>query len=79
MTYTPAEEEEPSILLLSVLNGSPCVRISSGQIATTKENASVHGFGLRNVQDILKKYQADYDFYYENGQFVFSVEWPEQH
>lgn len=79
VTYTPAEEEEPGSLFLSVLNASPFVKISSGQIATTKENASFHGFGLRNVQDILKKYQADYDFSYENGQFVFSVEWPEHH
>ncbi len=77
MIHTPAEEEEPGSLFLSVLNASPLVKISSGQVATTKENASFHGFGLRNVQDILKKYQADYDFYYENGQFVFSVEWPE--
>lgn len=75
--HTPAEGEEPGSLFLSVLNASPFVKISSGQIATTKQNASFHGLGLRNVRDILKKYQADYDFHYENGQFVFSVEWPE--
>ena len=63
---------------ISVLNPSAPVKIVNQNIATTKPNASFHGFGLRNVKTILEKYGAEYDMAYENGMFAFSLDWPDR-
>lgn len=63
---------------ISVLNPSAPVKIVNQNIATTKPNASFHGFGLRNVKTILEKYGAEYDIAYENGMFAFSLDWPDR-
>lgn len=62
---------------ISVLNPSTAVKIVNQNIETTKQNASFHGFGLRNVKTILEKYGAEYDMAYENGMFAFSLDWPD--
>ena len=62
-------------LFLSVTNPSLPVTVANGEIVSAKGNA--HGFGLKNVKEILDRAHAEYDFGYEEGQFLFSVEWPE--
>ena len=47
-------------------------------IRTMKANPSFLGFGLKNVKDILDRYHAEYYMSYEDGQFVFSLEWPDE-
>jgi len=64
------------ILSISVLNASLPVRIVDGRIATTKENPAGHGFGLLNVQEILAHYGAECAMQYQDGSFLFSMEWP---
>lgn len=75
--YTPPLDDETGSLFVAVLNPSHPVKIVNNTIATTKPNPSFHGFGLRNVKDILSKYQAEYYLSYEEGQFVFSIDWPD--
>lgn len=75
--YTPPLHNESGNIFISVLNPSLPVKIIHHNIATTKPNPSFHGFGLRNVKDTLAKYQAEYDMSYEDGQFVFSLDWPD--
>lgn len=75
--YAAASDGEIGNLFVSVLNPSLPVKIVNNTIATTKPNPSFHGFGLRNVKDILSKYQAEYCLSYEDGQFVFSIDWPD--
>lgn len=75
--YTDAPDGEIGSLFISVLNPSLPVKIVNNTIATTKPNPSFHGFGLRNTKDILSKYQAEYWLSYEDGQFVFSIDWPD--
>lgn len=65
------------MLSLCVINPSPPVQIVGGQIATTKPDPLLHGYGLRNVGDILEKYQAEYSFSYEDGRFIFTAGWPD--
>lgn len=67
---------DPGDIFISVLNPSLPVKIENNNIKTTKTNPSFHGFGLQNVKYILDKYHAEYYMTYENGQFVFSLEWP---
>lgn len=64
-------------LSLTVVNPSRPVEIADGQISTTKPDPVLHGFGLRNVRDILEKYHAEYDFAFEDGRFIFTADWPD--
>lgn len=66
------------IVSISIINPSRPVRIVDGQIATTKPDPLLHGFGLRNVEDILNKYHAEYAFSFEDGRFIFTADWPDQ-
>ena len=65
------------ILSMAIINPSRPVEIVGGQITTTKPDPLLHGFGLRNVEDILDKYQAEYTFSFEDGRFIFTVDWPD--
>ena len=53
------------------------MQIQDGEIPTTKAEPLLHGFGLRNVRDILDKYKAEYTISYEDGRFVFLADWPD--
>lgn len=68
----------PPVLSLSVVNPSRPVKVVNGQIPTGKGDALQHGYGLGNVQEILTRYHAESTFFYENGRFVFSADWPDQ-
>ena len=68
------EEEE---LFFSVHNRSLRVSIQPGQLPpSTKENPTLHGYGLENVRSILKKYKAVYTMEYQEGWFYFATELP---
>lgn len=71
--------EDPAKLFLSVVNASPPVdMVDDADIPTTKENASLHGFGIPNVKRILSMYDAVYVIRYENRAFQFSIDWPDK-
>lgn len=63
------------ILSISIINPSLPVLIINGQIPTTKSEPLLHGYGLRNVTDILNKYEAEYTFSFEDGRFIFTADW----
>ena len=65
------------LLSITIINPSRPVEIVGGQIATTKPEPLLHGYGLRNVEDILDKYQAEHTFSFEDGRFIFTVDWPD--
>ena len=73
----PLPDSQIGSVYISVLNPSTAVKIVNQNIATTKPDASLHGFGLHNVKTILEKYGAEYDMVYENGMFAFSLDWPD--
>ena len=60
-----------------IIKPSRPVEIAGGQIATTKPDPLLHGFGLRNVEDILDKYHAEYTFSFKDGRFIFTADWPD--
>ena len=65
------------MLSISIINPSRPVQITGGQIASTKPEPLLHGYGLRNVEDILEKYHAEYTFSFEDARFVFTADWPD--
>lgn len=65
------------LLSISIINPTRPVQITGGQIATTKSDPLLHGFGLSNVEDILDKYHAEYTFSFEDGRFIFTADWPD--
>ena len=77
VVHNPLPENQVGSVFISVLNPSLPVKIVNQDIATTKPDASFHGFGLRNVKTILEKYGAEYDMFYEDGKFAFSLDWPD--
>ena len=61
------------MLSISIVNPSRPVQIIGGQIATTKPDPLLHGFGLRNVEGYSgKNYHAEYTFSFEDGRFIFT-------
>lgn len=65
------------VLLLSVCNTSQPVKISNNTIATSKMSKENHGYGLSQIQCILKQLHAEYVFDYQNGWFTFVAEIPQ--
>ena len=74
LEHTGGTEDET--LFISVVNASPPVKIVNDRIDTTKENPSLHGFGLPNVKEILSQNGAEYIMTYQDNTFQFSLEWP---
>lgn len=69
--------KENNSLFISVINsylGS--VILSNGVYHSTKEDASGHGFGLKNITDIVNKYHGDCVIRSDNGQFKVIISIP---
>lgn len=64
-------------IYISVRNTSEPVNIYDGEILTTKQNATEHGYGLPAVKYILNQLDAEYTFAYQNGWFQFAAEIPQ--
>lgn len=64
-------------IYISIRNTSDPVRILHGEIPTTKQDTTEHGYGLPAVKYILKQLKAEYTFAYNNGWFQFAAEIPE--
>lgn len=71
-------QNDSPLLFLKVTNPSRPVCIENNRIATSKKDAMLHGFGLQNVQDILKRYNAEYFIHCGNGRFIFQCSWPDE-
>lgn len=64
-------------IYISIRNTSAPVTILHGEIATTKQDATEHGYGLPAVKYILNQLNAEYTFVYQDGWFQFVAEIPE--
>lgn len=64
-------------IYVSIRNTSVPVTIFHGEIPTTKQDATEHGYGLPAVKYILNILEAEYTFAYHNGWFQFVAEIPE--
>lgn len=58
---------------ISVLNTSLPVSVSDNDIKTSKANSGEHGFGLKNIKQILQKNDFDFVMHYEKGWFQFTA------
>ena len=68
---------EEDVLFYSVRNRSLPVRIEQNHLPeTTKEHASLHGYGLQNVQTTLNQYHSLYAIHYQDGWFGFATDLP---
>lgn len=66
------------LLQITVANPSRPVEIVDGRIATSKPDPSLHGFGLQNVREVLSRYGAEHQLFYQDGRFAFQCEWPDR-
>lgn len=68
---------EDNELFFAVRNRSLPVKVVPDRMPlTTKANPSLHGYGLQNVQTILRKYHSLYAMNYTNGWFEFATDLP---
>lgn len=68
---------EEDVLFYSVRNRSLPVRVEEGRLPpSTKKDSSLHGYGLQNVQTILKKYHSLYAMSWAEGWFDFATDLP---
>ena len=47
--------------------------VSSREIQTTKPDKSHHGYGIKNVKNIVRKYGGEYSIQVRDGMFCFSI------
>lgn len=65
---------EPSLATLSVQNTSLPVMVShAGEVSTTKEKKSEHGYGLKTCKKILQRCGFDFATQYKDGWFQFTA------
>lgn len=62
---------------IALENTSNPVEIRGNRIPSTKEDSVNHGYGISNIQKILKCLNAEYTFYYSDGFFHFVIEIPQ--
>lgn len=48
--------------------------VKDGLLMTTKSNKSIHGVGITSVKKIIKKYNAVYDWKYDNNGKIFETD-----
>ena len=60
-------------LFIRVVNTCSSERQSSDILETTKENKSLHGWGLKNVRDAVDKYSGIVQFNNDGGKFTANV------
>lgn len=63
-------------LFLSIRNTSLPVIIQNGRILTSKPDKEAHGYGLGRIKYILDKFEAEYNYAYKDGWFVYAAEIP---
>lgn len=61
------------LLFIRVINPCSSVQQLAAIPATTKENKSLHGWGLKNVCDAVDKYNGTVKFNNDNGKFTANV------
>lgn len=61
-----------SVIILSNSCDTP-PKQSGGRLISTKSAASLHGFGLRSVAKTIRKYQGDFDWFYDAEKHAFTV------
>lgn len=64
--------ERNAMILITVRNSYEDVLIDEG-LSTSKDNKANHGFGIKTIRKIAKKYQGSADFYIEGDLFCCSV------
>lgn len=64
-------------LFLTITNPiSEKVVISNNHIATTKEDKTLHGFGLYSLSSVVKKYHGDMELKATDSQFTAEINLP---
>ncbi len=63
-----------SMIYIAVKNSiSESVLADNPELETTKDNSSEHGYGIRSIKDIAKKYDGSVDFMEKDGRFIAEV------
>lgn len=61
-----------SVIVLSNSCDHPPKQIGN-RLVSTKSDISAHGFGLKSVEKVIRKYQGDYEWEYDQEKKIFTV------
>ena len=61
--------------MISVQNSFEGDRKKNGEIYTTtkKKDAELHGYGMKNIEDIVKKYDGIFEYKVYEDQLIFMI------
>lgn len=66
--------EEKSLLYITIINSyNGNIKERNGRFYTIKEDKSVHGYGLKNVERIIRKYNGMMDVNYTDRKFSIEI------
>lgn len=67
-------EQHMQMLFLEIKNGTDKLPAKSGHtFLTSKQDKSLHGYGLKSVERIVTRYDGDLAYEMEDGMFVVSI------
>lgn len=61
-----------SVIVISNSCDTPPKQVSN-RLLTTKQDNSIHGFGLKSVERTISKYQGDFEWNYDTDKRIFTV------
>jgi len=65
---------EPDYLIVKMENPyTHLLKNSSGQFKSTKENSQDHGYGLKNVRNIIEENEGIFKAYTDSGKFIVDI------
>lgn len=49
------------------------INSTNGYIKTTKKEQKIHGYGMKNMEESIQKYQGTMTYHTENGKFIVEI------
>ena len=64
--------EKDAIVILDMAKNNASIYLNEN-LETTKKNKNAHGYGLKNVKEIVEKYQGNLQIKKTEGKFIVSI------
>lgn len=64
---------EPAFLRGDWNSAEEAVRVENGQLRSQKEENGLHGYGMKNVREIVEKHEGDLQYITTDTSFLVSV------
>ena len=59
------------ITISNSIKGRPLEK--EGKLITNKQNHQLHGYGIKSVQKIVRKYEGDFSYQIRESEFIVTI------